>query len=95
MDPILLLFIIVVVVFTFTLIFGTTQGDFIQIYRGNVVLRAYLQNITQIHQSDSACCTDNLLTSEADTLMDPFDISADKSTQTHDSDLFITCYDHL
>ena len=95
MDPILLLVIIAVVVFIFALIFVTTRGDFIWIYRGNVVFRVYPQNIMQIHQSDSACCTDNLLTLEADTLTDPFDISANKSTQTDDSDLFITCYDHL
>ena len=38
---------------------------------------------------------ENTLTSDADTITTTLDISKNKSTQTDDSKLFITCYDHI
>ena len=95
MDPILIIFSSVVVVFIFIVLFIVAHGDFIWIYRGNVIFRTFPQNIAFIHQTDQEVSTDNIWTSDANTTTDPYDISVNKSTQTDDSDLFITCYDHI
>ena len=44
---------------------------------------------------DAECSTENTLTSNTDTLTATVDISQNKATQTEDSELFITCYDHV
>ena len=41
------------------------------------------------------CAMDNTFTVDTDTLMNTPDISKNKSTQTDNSKLFITCYDHV
>ena len=63
----------------------------------DMLFRKLLQGmLSKVHQKDIACSTDNrsTLTLEADTITDSFDVSVNKATQTDDSDLFITCYDH-
>ena len=70
---------------------------YVYIYQGNVILRTYPQNIIHIHQTDQGTGTENIFVTDGDTQTDPWDIHTDQviPTQTDDSDLFITCYDHV
>ena len=70
------------------------KGDFICIYFGHVIVTSLANKVQHIHLKDTGCNTDNLYTAEADTVTDPIDFSQMKATQTDDSDLFITYYDH-
>ena len=72
-----------------------TKGNFIRIYFGHVIVTSPANKVRHIHLKDTGCNTDNLYTAEADTVTDPIDFSQTKVTQTDDSDLFITYYDHV
>ena len=95
MDPFLLVLSVVVVVLVLIIISIATKGDFIRIYTGHVIVKSHTNKLQQIHLKDAGCSTDNTLTSDADTLTSTQDISKNKAMQTDDSELFITCYDHL
>ena len=95
MDPFSLTFSIVVVVFVLTFIYVITKGDFIHIYFGHVIVTSPTNRVQHIHLKDTGCTTDNLLTTDADTITDPANFSRTRATQTEDSDLFITYYDHI
>ena len=95
MDPFSLTFSIVVVVLVLIFIYMITKGDFICIYFGHIIVTSPTNKVQHIHLKDTGCNTDNLYTAEADTVTDPIDFSRMKATQTDDSDLFITYYDHV
>ena len=95
MDPFSLTFSIVVVVLVLIFIYVITKGDFIHIYFGHVIVTSPTNRVQHIHLKDTGCNTDNLLTADADTITDPTDFSQTRATQTDDSDLFITYYDHV
>ena len=95
MDPFLLVSGIVVVVLILIIIYVAAKGDFIRIYTGHVILKTFPRNVKQILQTDASCSTDNTLTMEADTITNTLDFSKHKATQTDDSDLFITCCNHI
>ena len=92
MDPFSQVLCIVVVVLVLIIIYVAAQGDIIHIYTEHVIFKTFLCNVEQIYQKDAACATDNTFT---DTLTNTVDISKNKLTQTDDSELFITCYDHV
>ena len=95
MDPFSLTFSIVVVVFVFIFIYVITKGDFIHTYFGHVIVTSSANRVQHIHLKDTGCNTDNLFTADTDTITDPTDFSRTRVTQTDDSDLFITYYDHV
>ena len=95
MDPFSLTFSIVVVVFVLIFIYVITKGDFIRIYFGHVIVTSPANRVQHIHLKDTGCTTDNLLMTDANTITDPADFSRTRATQTEDSDLFITYYDHV
>ena len=95
MDPFSLTFSIVVVVLVLIFIYVIMKGDFICIYFGQVIVTSPANKVQHIHLKDTGCNTDNLYTAEVDTVTDPIDFSRTKVTQTDDSDLFITYYDHV
>ena len=95
MDPFSQVLCIVVVVLVLIIIYIAAQGAFICIYMGHVILKTFPRNVEQIYQKDAACATDNTFTVDADMLTNTVDFSKNKSTQTNDSKLFITCYDHV
>ena len=95
MDPFSLTFSIVVVVLVLIFIYVITKGDFICIYFGHVIVTSPTNRVQHIHLKDTGCNTDNLFTVDADTITDPTDFSWTRATQTDDSDLFITYYDHV
>ena len=95
MDPFSWTFSIVVVVFVLIFIYVIMKGDFIHIYSGHVIVTSPTNRVQHIHLKDTGCNTDNLFTVDADTITDPTDFSRTRATQTDDSDLFITYYDHV
>ena len=95
MDLFSLTFSIVVVVFVLIFIYVIMKGDFICIYFGHVIVTSPANRIQHIHLKDTGCTTDNLLMTDADTITDPANFSLARATQTEDSDLFITYYDHV
>ena len=95
MDPFLLTFSIVVVVFVLIFIYVIMKEDFIRIYFGHVIVTSTTNRVQHFHLKDNRCTTDNLLMMDADTITDPADFSQTRATQTEDSDLFITYYDHI
>ena len=95
MDPFSLTFGIVVVVLLLIFIYVITKGDFICIYFGHVIVTSPANRVQHIHLKDTGCTMDNLLTTDADTITDPKDFSQMRATQTEDSKLFITYYDHV
>ena len=95
MDPFLLTFSIVVVVFVLIFIYVITKGDFIRIYFRHVIVTSPTNRVQHIHLKDTGCNTDNFFTADADSITDPTDFSRTRVTQTNDSDLFITFYDHV
>ena len=95
MDPFLLTFSIVVVLLVLIFIYVITKGEFIHIYFEHVIVTSPANKVQHIHLKGTGCNTDNLYTAEADNVTDPIDFSRMKATQTNDSDLFITYYDHV
>ena len=77
------------------IIYIATKGDFIQIYTGHVIVKSNTNKLQQIYLKDAGCSTDTTLTVDADTLTSTQDISKNKAMQTDNSELFITCYDHI
>ena len=75
MDPFLLTFSIVVVILVLIFIYVITRGDFIHIYFGHVFVTSPANRAQHIHLKDTGCTTDNLLTTDADTITDPTDLS--------------------
>ena len=95
MDPFSFTLSIVVVVLVLIIIYIITKGDFIRVYSGHVVVKSHASRVQQIHLKDNGCSTESTLTVEADTLTATEDFSRMKATQTDDSELFITYYDHV
>ena len=95
MDPFLLTLSIAVVVLVLIIIYVTTKGDFIYIYSGHVIVKSHTNRVQQTHLKDIGCSTENTLKANADTLTATVDFSRTRATQTDDSELFITCYDHV
>ena len=95
MDPFSLTFSIVVVVLVLIFIYVIMKGDFICIYFGHVIVTSPANRVQHIHLKDTGCTTDNILTTDADTITDPKDFRQMRETQTEDSELFITYYDHV
>ena len=95
MDPFSLVLSVVVVVLVLIIIYIATTGDFIRISTRHVIVKTPNTKLQQIHLKDSGCSTDNTFTADADTLTCTQDISKNKAMQTKDSELFITCYDHI
>ena len=95
MDLFLLTFSIVVVVLVLILIYVFTKGDFIRIYSGHVIVKSHANREQQIHLKDIGCSTESTLTVDADTITATDNFSQTRATQTDDSELFITYYDHV
>ena len=95
MDPFLLTLSIIVVVLVLIIIYVVTKGDFIHIYSGHVIVKSHTNRVQQIHLKDIGCSTENTLTVDVDTITATDDFSRTRATQTDDSELFITCYDHV
>ena len=95
MDPFSLTFSIVVVILVLILIYVVTKGDFIHIYSGHVIVKSHANRDHQIHLKDIGCSTESTLTADADTITATDDFSRTRATQTDDSELFITYYDHV
>ena len=95
MDPLSLTLSIVVVVLVLILIYVATKGDFIRIYSGHVIVKSHANRVQQTHLKDTGCTTDSTLTTDADIITDPDMFSRTRATQTKDSELFITYYDHV
>ena len=95
MDPFSLTLSIVVVVLVLILIYVVTKGDFICIYSGHVIVKSHSHRVQQIHLKDTGCSTVSTLTADADTITATDDLSRTRATQTEDSELFITYYDHV
>ena len=95
MDPFSLTFSIVVVVLVLILIYVVRKGDFIHIYSGHVIVKSHANRVQQIYLKDIGCITESILTVDADTITATDNFSQMRATQTDDSDLFITYYDHI
>ena len=95
MDPFSLTLIIVVVVLVLILIYVVMKGDFIHIYSGHVIVKSHSHRVQQIHLKDTGCTTASTLTADADTITATDNVSRTRATQTEDSELFITYYDHV
>ena len=95
MDPFSLTFSIVVVVLVLILIYVVMKGDFIRIYSGHVIVKSHTNRVQQIYLKDIGCSTESTLTADADTITDTDNFSQTTATQTEDSELFITYYDHV
>ena len=95
MDPFSLIISVVVVVLVLIIIYITTTGDFLCISTAHVIVKSPNTKLQQIHLKDAGCGKDNMFTTDADTLTCTQDISKNKATQTEDSELFITCYNHI
>ena len=95
MDHFSLIISVVVVVLVLIIIYIAMTGDFLCISTGHVIVKSPNTKLQQIHLKDTGCSTDNTFTADADTLTCTQDISKNKTTQIEDSELFITCYDHI
>ena len=95
MDPFSLTFSIVVVVLVLIIIYVVMKGDFIRIYSGHVIVKSHANRVQQIHLKDTGCSTESTLTVDVDTITATDDFSQMRATETDESELFITNYDHV
>ena len=58
-------------------------------------MKSHSNRVQQIHLKDTRCSTASTLTADADTITATDDFSKTRATQTEDSELFITYYDHV